>query len=476
MICKICNEKCKSIRALAQHIRFKHSLTNKDYYDLFNDKGICEECANPTKFLDLTRGYQKFCSLKCSNNNNIRIQKFKESYLLNDIDEIKRKRKETNVKKYGNEIANRSQKIKEKQSESFRRNQTSKLISYLDKFKIKIISGTYLNYNSVLLFKCEICGSEFEETAFNVCQRIYKCKCSIPHSRSRNEIELEKFVKSILPNENLLTNYKVDKYEIDILIPDKKIAFEYNGLYWHSELILKEPTMYHYNKVNTCIDKGFSLIQIFEDEWLEKNDIVKHRIQHILGLDNNQKIYARKCEIKEIDCNSKNDFLNRFHLQGKDISKINLGAFYNNKLISVMTFSKGNISKGSVAKDDIWELSRFCSDYNYSVIGIAGKLFHYFMNNYKWKQIFSYADRRWSNGNLYYKLGFNLEHITKPNYWYTKNGFKRIHRFNLRKREKDNPNIPEWILRRDEGYYRIWDAGNYKFTMENNKKLEQNKK
>ena len=129
-----------------------------------------------------------------------------------------------------------------------------------------------------------------------------------------------------------------------------------------------------------------------------------------------------------------------------------------------MTFSVGNISKGSTNKEGVWELNRFCSNYNYHIPGIASKLLAYFKNNYMWDEIFSYADKRWSNGNLYYQLGFNLEHETKPNYWYVK-GLERIHRFNLRKKENEPKDIPEWILRQNEGYLKVWDCGNLKFRM-----------
>jgi hypothetical protein len=158
--------------------------------------------------------------------------------------------------------------------------------------------------------------------------------------------------------------------------------------------------------------------------------------------------------------------LNKYHIQGKDNSNIKLGAFYNNELISVMTFSLGSIAKGSKSIKGIYELSRFCSNYNYHIPGIASKLLTYFKQNYDWKEIFSYADRRWSNGNLYKKIGFQLWSITKPNYFYIK-GLNRIHRFNLRKRPDEPKDITEWVLRQNEGYYRVYDCGHLKFIMEN---------
>lgn len=130
-----------------------------------------------------------------------------------------------------------------------------------------------------------------------------------------------------------------------------------------------------------------------------------------------------------------------------------------------MTFSHGSLAKGVKRQDSlIWELSRFCTNYNFVIPGIASKLLEYFKKNYEWEQIFSYADRRWSFGQLYEQLGFCLSHVTTPNYHYW-DGVRRIHRFNLRKRPDEPNDIPEYILRLKEGYTRVWDCGNLKFIM-----------
>lgn len=260
--------------------------------------------------------------------------------------------------------------------------------------------------------------------------------------------------------------------ELDMIIHSKKIAIEYCGLYYHEEKILDDTRPipgkdFHLKKLQLTNNKGYNLIQIFEDEWILKEDIVKHRLLQILNKNDNIKIGARKCIIKEIDSKTKNEFLEKYHIQGKDSAIIKLGAFYGETLVSVMTFSKGSISKGSYHKEGEWELNRFCSNYDYHVIGIASKLLNYFKINYEWIKIFSYADRRWSIGDLYYQLGFNLEKITDQNYWYSK-GIKRIHRFNLRKTEDDPKDKTEEMLRLEQGYNRIWDCGNLKFVLENN--------
>jgi hypothetical protein len=221
--------------------------------------------------------------------------------------------------------------------------------------------------------------------------------------------------------------------------------------------------------MDECHKVGYRLITIFEDEWLLKRNIVINRLKHILGSFNGTRIHARKCEVKEISSDVKNKFLNCFHIQGSDNSTIKLGAFFNDQLVSIMTFSKGNISKGSSPQEGIWELNRFCSNFDYHIPGIANKLLEHFKRKYEWSEIFSFCDLRWSVGNLYRQLGFSTNEKSILNYWYF-NGNKnieRVHRFSLRKRPDEPKDIPEWVLRKQEGYDRIYDCGNLKFILKN---------
>ncbi len=470
MLCEVCKKELVSTKALSQHIRF-HNITSQEYYDKYlGNSKECEECGKKTNFLDLTRGYQKFCSLRCSNNNKNRKEKFRESYLRNDLEQIKNKRKKTNFERYGNENANQIEEIKEKTLTTFRKNRLPIIRKQLEVLDLQLVSSNYEScYNKETEIRCLKCNKIFKESIFNISQRMYPCSCQIRYSRSNKEVELFNFVYSLDPT--CKSNEKIDNIELDIFISSKNIAIEYNGIYWHSDRILKDPVNYHCKKLSICDKNGIKLIQVFEDEWVLKKEIVKSRLKRIIlnnKYDDIVRIHGRKCTIKRvIDNKVKNDFLNSYHLQGSDISEIAIGAFYNDELVSIMTFSHGNISKGSKKTEYVWELSRFCIKIGYHIPGISGKLLSYFKKNFKWKEIFSYADRRWSDGDVYYKLGFNLNSITKPNYWYTKDGTKRIHRFNLRKKEEEPSNIPEWVLRLQEGYYRIWDCGNLKFSMIN---------
>jgi len=294
--------------------------------------------------------------------------------------------------------------------------------------------------------------------------------------KSVNELSIYDFLKSnnikcINGNRSILNGQ-----EIDILIDDKKIGIEFNGLKWHSEFFGRKKQTYHLDKMKLANNKGYKLIQIFEDEWILKEDIVKSKLKHILGLNDNKILNARKCIIKEIDSKEKNDFLIKNHIQGEDRSNIKLGAYYYNILIAVMTFNnKRNMTK---LVDGEFELSRFAVDINYRISGIGSKLLKFFIKKFNPKSIISFADRRWTinyDNNFYTKLGFKLNKIVDPNYAYYKSTNKydrylRQHKFNFGKKKliakyNADPNKSELTIMKEMGYDRIWDCGLYKYKL-----------
>jgi len=329
------------------------------------------------------------------------------------------------------------------------------------------------HYDNIYQLLDVICpnGHSWKVNIANFKNNHVRCpKC--PTHNSKDEIEIYNYLKKQFTNITSGDRSLIPPLELDIVIPDKKVAIEYCGLYWHSERTGKDRN-YHLSKLKKCDDLGYRLITIFEDEWLNKRDLVLSRLNDILNINSPNVIYGRKCEIEEIPTAEKNTFLNKNHLQGRDIgSGIKLGAYYKDELVSVMTFSRNSLSKNVHNKKDEYELSRFCSKINTRVVGIASKLLRYFTRNYDPKYIFSYADKRWSDGNLYKQLGFSYDHDSAPNYWYLDSTNRvRLHRFNFRKSQLKgmlnyNPNLSEWSIMQKEGYTRIWDCGNIKFRME----------
>ncbi len=315
-----------------------------------------------------------------------------------------------------------------------------------------------------LVLKCEK-GHVFE-MRWNDFQQGHRCPICM-QSISTGEQEIFNFLKSYFLDVYNRDRKLISPKELDIVIPSKKVAIEYCGLYWHSEQMGKE-RYYHFNKWKQCKDRGYQLITIFEDEWLNHKDIVLSRLSNILKIPNQETIFARKCKIKEIDSKTKNKFLDANHIQGKDRSRIKLGAFFDDRLISVMTFSVPSIAKGKKFKEDVFELNRFCSEQGIICTGIASRLFKYFIKKYKPKEVYSYADIRWSTGKLYSNLGFYFDGYSAPNYWYIYK-YKRIHRFNFRKNVLDrkliefNPDLTETQNMNNNGFTRVWDCGNLKF-------------
>lgn len=284
---------------------------------------------------------------------------------------------------------------------------------------------------------------------------------------SKSETEIVSFLKQY--NIAMITNDRklISPLEIDIILPAHNIGIEFCGLYWHSELF-KNDKNYHLNKLQLMNKMNYKLITIFEDEWLHKRDIVQSRLLHLLGLSTKGK-GARQLTIKSISAKEAKDFLDMYHIQGNGTyGYAKYGAYDLSELVAVMTFSKPRLALGrkkNIAAPD--ELLRFASNgKNYP--GLASRLFRTFVKEYKPKEIISYADRRWSDGNLYKQLGFELESITGVNYWHTKGAAQRHYRFNFRKdRIKhlvENGNTKTEIeIMRELGYSRIWDCGSLKF-------------
>lgn len=285
---------------------------------------------------------------------------------------------------------------------------------------------------------CQICGNGNRSSVFEK---------EISDFLKSNDVKVETTNREILHGD-----------EIDILLPEYGVGIECDGIYWHSEKFKNKN--YHLNKTLKCQEKGIRLIHIFEDEWESKKEVWKSTLLNIIHKNQN-KIYARKCKIKEISGSESKLFLDENHLQGNCASSINLGLFYNDILISLMTFRKSRHFIGNGKHQ--WELTRFCSAKNLEVVGAASKLLHYFIKNYSPKNIVSYADRRWSVGNLYECLGFKKYNVSPPNYYYLINN-KRKGRFSFRKSvlvKKYNcpENMSEHEFCLSQHWYRIYDCG-----------------
>ena len=251
--------------------------------------------------------------------------------------------------------------------------------------------------------------------------------------------------------------------ELDILIKDKNLAVEFDGLYWHSDIF--KTRNYHIQKTKKAFDFGIRVIHIFEDEWVEKKEICKSILKNTIGL-TEKKIYARKCEIKTVSPSEARSFLDANHIQGFCSSSHRYGLYNNGILVSLMTFGGNRICLGGKKKKSEYELLRFCNTRFSSVVGGASRLFKHFVQTQSPKKVTSYCDIRWGSGRLYEVLGFKRLKDTPPNYFYVKGG-RRLGRFGFRKNllvsQGYDPNKTEKQIMSDIGYSRIYDCGSMKF-------------
>ena len=449
--------------------------------------------------------FNTFCSIKCSRNS----------------DETKKKQVETCIKKYGTSNPSKTEKIKDK---IVRKNRLSfdNVVSrakhhYGDRFSYYEKEGSIYIYckeheyefkikhrKDLLNGKtnCPICRKEKLSKQYIMSEEAFKTRLldikgdqiDLLSSYSGMHIETEfsckehgKFIKKpyqLLQDQNCPYCYsgtsKQEKsvlsfletiYKDNILSNDRTILkgkeidfiiennmYEYNGLYWHSDEFIDKS--YHLVKTELAEENGYKLFHIWSHEWLNniKREIWESIIKNSLGL--SYKIYARKCEIIELENDVYKHFLNFNHLQGYISAKYRYGLVYQNELVAVMSFSKPRFNNHYD-----YELIRYCNKLGVSVVGGASKLFSHFRNLYN-GSVISYADRRISNGNLYKQLGFDFLHNTQPNYFYTKDFINTFSRYQCQKHKLQSflseydDNKSEYGNMKQNGYYRIYDCGN----------------
>ena len=296
-------------------------------------------------------------------------------------------------------------------------------------------------------------------------------RCTIIHpiqqSHSKNTGG-EIFIQQILDSCDVeyVCNYRDLGFELDIYIPSKKIAIEFNGYRWHSDKY--KPKKYHVDKYKKCEANGIQLISIWEDWMMYKPTIVESIIKSKLGI-YNQRIGARKCILREVNAKDAEKFLDNYHIQGSCHSTVKLGLFHNDELVSLMTFGKKRPGIGS--KGNEWELLRFCNAHGVQIIGGASKLLNEFIKHIKPSKIISFSSNDISSGQLYSTLGFNNT-SESLSYWYIdKKNAKRYHRFTftkqniLRKGLATDANLTEAEMMYNAGFYRIWDSGTKKWEL-----------
>ena len=347
------------------------------------------------------------------------------------------------------------------------------VIPEIEKQGFSIVGGS-IEYIKEQIFelRCNKCDTVHTRRLFNgAWQNIYCPGCFGATGRSKIEEDVYQYIRSIYSDE-IVCNYEYTNRgkEIDIFLPEKKIGIEINGILWHSYGATYPNNIESYNKKYHLLSKydelkqmNIKIINVFDIEWENKPEIIKSILAAKINVFK-EKIYARKCSIKEIDSQTSAEFLDNNHLQGRDKSKYRIGLYYNNELYSVMTFSNRSITGGNTSL----ELVRFCNKLHTSVVGGASRLFQYFISKYLPSNVITYADKRFSDGGLYNHLGFNLVRESNPNYFYMKhNNLESRMKYQKHKLQNILPiydaNKTELQNMWDNDYRILYDCGNLVF-------------
>lgn len=322
---------------------------------------------------------------------------------------------------------------------------------------------TYLKTEFVInkekvLITCPKHGDFYQRASDHTHKKAGCPRCA--RSQSKAETEVFTFVQS-LGFDAVQRNRKIIKpYELDIVVPEKNLAIEYNGLYFHSDAF-PDARSRHKQKSDQCQAAGYKLVHIYEDDWLTRSDVVKKTLKHILGV-SDEKLYARKLTVQVLPAKATKPFYADNHMQGAGRGD-SWCLMDDDRIVAAMQFGISSSERGN--KDNSrYELIRFAT--SCQVVGGASKLFKAFLkDNPDVQTIISYSDNDMFTGKMYEVLGFVNAGQTPPDYKVII-GQQRYHKANFKKSQikKNYPDTYDEALTEKEmchklGFYRIYNTG-----------------
>lgn len=332
-------------------------------------------------------------------------------------------------------------------------------------------------------WQCPVCGHQW---AAAPAYRTYGgtgCPVCNRKSPSRKEQDLANTLRKL--GLDIITGDRTilpRKQELDILIPDKSIAIEFNGCRWHSEISGK-PKSYHKDKLDACAAAGIRLVFIWEDDWDLRRNVVIRSLAHKLNCIDElpavlpetynakawQTAYARKLHIKEITNREAMAFLEYNHIQGATILSRTFALIDNDDDIRALLGLRSPRACARMNRPDgTWEIQR------YATLGLIPGGFTRLLTAaeralgnelVRWV---SFAAADISDGGLYRNAGFYVDHEIPPNYKYvgnrnhwTREPQEKYQKANIAKL-KDFMFDNDWTEHEAmlaNNMYRIYDAG-----------------
>jgi len=238
--------------------------------------------------------------------------------------------------------------------------------------------------------------------------------------------------------------------ELDIFIPDKSIAIEFHGAMFHDafgkdgEKHKRLPKF----KYELCKQRGIRLIQIYEFDWTNKKDQIKSLIKNSLGIVE-RRVFARKCEIKEVSNDVAQSFYAQYHLKGRSPTSIFHKGLYLDKEL-LMVISVGKEGRGAT---DRYSVTRMCVKAGIQVVGGLSRLTSYILNKYK--ELSTLIDLLTFNGNSWITSGWKIHRVNRPTYVY----FDKEKRCKVDKQKFSSVKNESTAVKNTNKYCQLWDCG-----------------
>lgn len=430
------------------------NLSSKDKIDLILSNNVSKcYCGNILKV------GKTYCSVACVSNSDIVKKTIGDKNRNNKVLRAKRM-KETLLQRYGVDAVQDipSVKVKTRQSKQVYYDRV-----FRETFEKYNLNYTKFNDRTYLKRICEnqsyhtLSQKHFNGmpvmTIFRFLERM-DVDVVFDKASSAGEKAIAQWLKELGLNVVCNDRKAIKPKELDIYVPEKNLAIEFNGLYWH-----RNDKKSHKLKHNLCKQKGIRLIQIFEDEWYFNENIVKSVIKTKLGItDSDKKIDARKCRFVKVEYETAKLFMEKNHLQGF-INGSHYGLYHDEKLISMFTVGKCRYYDGM-------ELLRYASEIDHVVVGGFSKLLINVKKELSIDLLYTYADMRYSDGGVYEKFGRFVKETTPGYFWFHSSSVKRISRYQTQKRKlkkllgvKFDAALTEEENMVNAGYMKIYDAG-----------------
>lgn len=295
--------------------------------------------------------------------------------------------------------------------------------------------------NQYAYFRCSSkrCNNIFREKICAVTSTNGLC----PDCRNRTYSDAEKDLAEYIKNLgfNIVTNSKLtgNSQTYDIYVPERKIAIEYNGLYWHSERNGRGKD-YHFDKLADCAKLGIRLIYIWDDLYTNHPRLVERYLRKELGVDK-LKINFNECTIQYIDTDTATEFLEENSMLGYRTALSHLGIYCNGNIEGLLSFNMYN--------NGVCEIVQY-SDIHYIIGGLSGAL-KYILSKNNINTFYAASDNTISNGKEFKDSGFEFIEALEPDYYLYSNG-NRLLREEVSEYEEYG-----------EKSIRIYDAGKLKW-------------